>query len=143
MKLSNANLLPPMEQVSDSSSSSFVSSSDSSQDLASRIQEVVCNALPLAPHFGYKKVIVTGGAGFIGSHVDGILLARGDDVVDFDEMNDYYDVRIKQTNYPDEKRLKIDTRIACYVFWSQRLNSSSFINIRLEHIHLYGNPSQS
>jgi hypothetical protein len=133
MKLSNANLLPPMEQVSDSSSSSSVSSSDSSQDLVSRIQEVVCNALPLAPHFGYKKVIVTGGAGFIGSHVDEILLARGDDVVIFDEMNDYYDVRIKQTHldllrdaYPDEKRLKIYTRIACYVFLVAAAYSFSF-----------------
>jgi UDP-glucuronate 4-epimerase len=63
---------------------------------------------------GYKKVLVTGGAGFIGSHVAEYLLARGDDVVIIDEMNDYYDVRIKQTNldllraaYPDEKRLKI------------------------------------
>jgi len=66
------------------------------------------------PHTGYKKVLVTGGAGFIGSHVAELLLARGDDVVIVDEMNDYYDVKIKQTNlkllreaYPDEKRLKI------------------------------------
>jgi UDP-glucuronate 4-epimerase len=63
---------------------------------------------------GYKKVLVTGGAGFIGSHVAQILLERGDDVVIVDEVNDYYDVRIKDTNlkllraaYPDEKRLKI------------------------------------
>jgi UDP-glucuronate 4-epimerase len=43
-----------------------------------------------------------------------VLLDRGDDVVIIDEMNDYYDVRIKQANldilranFPDEKRLKI------------------------------------
>lgn len=41
------------------------------------------------PHTGYKKVLVTGGAGFIGSHVAEFLLARGDDVVIVDEMNDY------------------------------------------------------
>lgn len=50
------------------------------------------------PHVGYKKVLVTGGAGFIGSHVAEHLLERGDDVVIVDEMNDYYDVRIKELN---------------------------------------------
>jgi UDP-glucuronate 4-epimerase len=66
------------------------------------------------PHTGYKKVLVTGGAGFIGSHVAQFLLARGDDVIIVDEVNDYYDVTIKESNlqllrneYPDEKRLKI------------------------------------
>jgi len=53
---------------------------------------------PVAPHVGYKKVLVTGGAGFIGSNVAQYLLARGDDVVIVDEMNDYYDVRIKEAN---------------------------------------------
>ena len=69
---------------------------------------------PVAPHIGYKKVLVTGGAGFIGSHVAQVLLARGDDVVIVDEMNDYYDVRIKEANlkllrqnFPEEKRLSI------------------------------------
>jgi len=50
------------------------------------------------PHTGYKKVLVTGGAGFIGSHVADYLLERGDDVVIVDEVNDYYDVRIKEEN---------------------------------------------
>jgi len=52
----------------------------------------------LHPHVGHKKVLVTGGAGFIGSHVAEFLLARGDDVVIVDEMNDYYDVRVKENN---------------------------------------------
>ena len=50
------------------------------------------------PHIGYKKVLVTGGAGFVGSSVAAALLARGDDVVIVDEVNDYYDVRIKENN---------------------------------------------
>jgi len=50
------------------------------------------------PHTAYKKVLVTGGAGFIGSHVAEYLLNRGDDVVIVDEMNDYYDRRIKENN---------------------------------------------
>jgi UDP-glucuronate 4-epimerase len=49
-------------------------------------------------HVGYKKVLVTGGAGFIGSNVAEVLLDRGDDVVIVDEMNDYYDVTIKEMN---------------------------------------------
>ncbi|KAJ3080982.1 hypothetical protein HK102_002663 [Quaeritorhiza haematococci] len=44
------------------------------------------------------KVLVTGGAGFIGSHTAEALLRRGDEVVVVDEMNDYYDVRQKEKN---------------------------------------------
>ncbi|KAL3777463.1 hypothetical protein ACHAWO_010214 [Cyclotella atomus] len=54
--------------------------------------------LVIPPHTGFKKVLVTGGAGFIGSNVAEQLLARGDHVVIVDEMNDYYDVRIKEAN---------------------------------------------
>ena len=68
----------------------------------------------IEPHVGYKKVLVTGGAGFIGSHVAEDLLARGDDVVIIDEINDYYDVRIKESNlkqlqesYPEKGRVTI------------------------------------
>ena len=42
------------------------------------------------------KVLVTGTAGFIGSHVAQVLLARGDEVVGFDNLNDYYNVSLKQ-----------------------------------------------
>lgn len=42
------------------------------------------------------KVLVTGTAGFIGSHVALKLLARGDEVIGFDNLNDYYDVTLKQ-----------------------------------------------
>jgi UDP-glucuronate 4-epimerase len=45
-----------------------------------------------------KVVLVTGGAGFIGSHVANLLLERGDRVIIVDEMNDYYDIRLKQAN---------------------------------------------
>jgi UDP-glucuronate 4-epimerase len=42
------------------------------------------------------KVLVTGAAGFIGFHTAVKLLARGNDVVGFDNLNAYYDVRLKE-----------------------------------------------
>jgi len=42
------------------------------------------------------KVLVTGAAGFIGSFTSQRLLARGDEVLGVDNLNDYYDVTLKQ-----------------------------------------------
>jgi UDP-glucuronate 4-epimerase len=42
------------------------------------------------------KVLLTGVSGFIGYHVAKALLSRGDNVVGLDNMNDYYDPRLKQ-----------------------------------------------
>jgi len=94
-----------MENEVPTDSSTYVSSEGSSSVEEGCIVE---------PHVGHKKVLVTGGAGFIGSHVAEFLLQRGDDVVIVDEMNDYYDLRIKEKNletlrenYPDKERLSI------------------------------------
>lgn len=43
-----------------------------------------------------QRVLVTGAAGFIGYHVCEALLARGDSVVGFDNLNDYYDPQLKR-----------------------------------------------
>ena len=50
------------------------------------------------------KVLVTGAAGFIGFHVSLALLTSGDEVVGVDNLNDYYDVRLKEARL-DEIRM--------------------------------------
>ncbi len=42
------------------------------------------------------RILLTGVAGFIGFHVARALLARGDNVIGIDNLNDYYDVSLKQ-----------------------------------------------
>lgn len=42
------------------------------------------------------KVLVTGAAGFIGFHTARALLDRGDEVVGIDNLNSYYDVKLKE-----------------------------------------------
>ena len=41
-------------------------------------------------------VLVTGAAGFIGMHVSQALMARGETVIGIDNLNDYYDVTLKE-----------------------------------------------
>jgi UDP-glucuronate 4-epimerase len=51
-----------------------------------------------------KTILVTGAAGFIGSHLCDTLLSRGDRVVGIDNFNDYYDPAIKEGNVADASR---------------------------------------
>ena len=52
-------------------------------------------------------ILVTGAAGFIGSSLSQRLLARGDEVLGVDNLNDYYDVSLKEARLarltPDPK----------------------------------------
>ena len=43
-----------------------------------------------------KRILVTGAAGFIGFHLSKRLIADGNQVFGLDNLNDYYDVRLKQ-----------------------------------------------
>lgn len=49
----------------------------------------------MKPEHTAKRILVTGCAGFIGSHLSHRLLERGDEVVGIDNLNDYYDVNLK------------------------------------------------
>lgn len=116
MKVHHTDTMPDLSAIENAGSDNFdgpqtPTSTTSEGGTSFTLDDV---QTPVPPHVGYKKVLVTGGAGFIGSNVAEHLLARGDDVVIVDEMNDYYDVRIKATNlrqlkeaYPGKGRLSI------------------------------------
>ncbi len=60
------------------------------------------------------KILVTGAAGFIGMHTARRLLERGDEVVGLDNLNDYYEVSLKEArlrelaSYPNFRFVKLD-----------------------------------
>jgi len=57
-----------------------------------------------------EKVLVTGAAGFIGSHLTEALLDAGYDVTGIDSLTEYYDVRLKQKNlerFSDRERFRL------------------------------------
>eukprot|EP01083_Nonionella_stella_P021227 58868_1 len=117
MKFHASASVPALHDLDSSSdtSSTDIARTVSSMGLSSIGDEFLEHAPTVETHIGYKKVLVTGGAGFIGSNVAEFLLERGDDVVIVDEVNDYYDVNIKNSNLEllrnkvngDEKRLSI------------------------------------
>ena len=68
------------------------------------------------------KLLITGGAGFIGSHLADRRLARGDRVVVLDDFNDFYDPRSKRANvaphlaHPGYRLVEGDIRDRALVF---------------------------
>jgi UDP-glucuronate 4-epimerase len=67
------------------------------------------------------RILVTGTAGFIGYHVAERLLARGDEVVGLDIVNDYYDVGLKEArlarlaSHPGYRHERVDLADAAAV----------------------------
>ena len=68
-----------------------------------------------------RKILVTGGAGFIGFHLSKVLLEKGMIVIGLDNMNDYYDVELK------EARLEILEKYSQYYFEKGDLKDSIFV----------------
>lgn len=73
------------------------------------------------------KVLVTGAAGFIGSKISFMLASRGDEVVGLDNINDYYDVRLKAGRL---RELGIETDEQCSLPWNTLLPSRLFGSLR-------------
>lgn len=59
---------------------------------------------------GYRRVLLTGAAGFIGFHLAKKLLENNLEVIGYDSVNDYYDTRLKET------RLAILAKFKSFVF---------------------------
>ena len=73
------------------------------------------------------KILVTGAAGFIGSKIAFLLAGRGDEVVGIDNINDYYDVRLKAGRL---RELGFDVDDAEKVAWHTPLQSAIFSGLR-------------
>lgn len=58
-----------------------------------------------------KTFLVTGGAGFIGSHICESLLKKESEVIILDNFNDYYDPSIKRSNVEEIKKMMIQEDI--------------------------------
>ncbi len=62
-----------------------------------------------------RSILVTGAAGFIGSHTAVRLLERGDHVVGLDNFNDYYEPARKRENLADVHRVARETGLLTFV----------------------------
>ena len=78
------------------------------------------------------KVLVTGAAGFIGSHLVNHLVQRGDEIIGLDCINDYYDIRVK---YGRLNRLGFDTSSIDYgkILISNTHSNLQFIKLNVDN----------
>lgn len=72
------------------------------------------------------KILVTGAAGFIGCNTSLLLAQKGDRVAGIDNLNDYYDVRLKKY------RLKILSRQPGFVFKKMDIENKDALRRRFK-----------
>jgi UDP-glucuronate 4-epimerase len=97
-------------------------------------------------------VLVTGAAGFIGYHLSEKFLARGDSVTGLDNLNDYYDVGLKEARLAQLKRqpefsfikADLEDRVAMEALFAQNqfdavinLAAQAGVRYSLENPHAY------
>ncbi len=75
---------------------------------------------------GTGKILVTGSAGFIGFHLSKKILEAGGEVIGFDSINDYYDVRLKKA------RLEILNRYEKFTFIKGNLADKAAVDSLFE-----------
>ena len=74
-----------------------------------------------------KKILVTGGAGFIGSHLFDSLLSQNQSIIGLDSYNDYYDPKNKEQNNTKTKK----TKKKIFFIWEKKTNGK---NIQMKKI---------
>lgn len=98
-----------------------------------------------------KKVLITGSAGFIGSHLCSRLLKEGYDVIGIDNMNDYYSVQLKmdrlnhflEGNLINYECSLEDTEVVMKIFETEKpdvvvnLAAQAGVRYSLENPHAY------
>lgn len=75
-----------------------------------------------------RKILITGGAGFIGFHLSKLLLEKGEHVIGIDNMNDYYEVSLK------EARLEILKAYENYEFRKIDISDKASLDALFEEI---------
>lgn len=82
-----------------------------------------------------KTILITGAAGFIGFHLSKALLLKGYNVIGLDNLNDYYDVNLKNS------RLKILNEIPNFIFYKMDISEGLKIKEKIDIIcHLGAHP---
>jgi UDP-glucuronate 4-epimerase len=81
--------------------------------------------------FKSKRILVTGAAGFIGFHLARRLVERGDRVIGLDNINNYYDVRLKFARLAEKGILKRDIKYNRFTM-SRICPNYQFLKLNLE-----------
>jgi len=77
------------------------------------------------------KILVTGTAGFIGFHLAQRLIARGNEVIGIDSINDYYDINVKYGRL-EEHGIEKNDIVYGQIIKSKKYSNYSFMKLNLE-----------